>query len=155
MEDINVFNPATSLFQEEDAEMGALGFVIGGGLNDYFSLEFEYITNVTDEDFGSLPGSLEAEGWGIFLAAKTRGDVCVKGRVGYTQTEFEGGDTLSSGSTTNYGIAGGAGVGLKLGPGAVELEYTLLPEVDSINGVDLDSDIDNYLITLGYVWTYE
>ena len=154
--DLDIFNPATGMDQEEDANIGTLGFVAGGGINDLLSLEFEYNYTVSKEYYGSLPGRLEGEGWGLYLAAKTQGDVYVKGRVGYSQTEFDGNDGGGSrGSTTNYGVSGGVGVGFKLGPGALEIEYTLFPKIDRIWGEELDDDIDTDLITIGYMFTYD
>lgn len=153
--DLEIFNPATGMDQEEDAEIGTLGFVAGGSINDLLSLEFEYNYTVSKEYFGSLPGRLEGEGWGLYLAAKSQGDVYFKGRVGYTQTEFDGNDGISRGSVTNYGVAAGVGVGFKLGPGALEIEYTLFPRIDRIWGQELDDDLDTDLISIGYMFSYD
>lgn len=155
LRDIDIFNPATGMDQEEDSDIGTMGFVIGGGINDLLSLEFDYTYTVSKDYFGSLPARLEGEYWGIFLAAKTRGDVYFKGRVGYTQTEYDGNDGTSSGSVTNYGIGGGVGVGFKLGPGALEVEYTIFPEIDKILGEELDDDLKSDQISVGYVWSYD
>jgi len=157
--DLNVFNPAIGMSQEEDAEIGSMGFVFGGSINDYLSMEFEYNTTVSKEYFGSLPGKLEADGWGLYLVAKSMGDLYVKGRVGYTQTEFDGNDgsggPFSSGSVTNYGVAAGVGVGFKIGPGAFEIEYTRFPDKDRIWGMELDDDFESEMITIGYMFTYD
>ena len=142
--------------EEKDAEIGTIGLVIGGDINDLLSMEFEYNYTVSEEYYGRLPGRLEAEGWGLYLAAKSQGDIYVKGRVGYTQTEFEGSDGGGSrGSTTNYGVAGGVGVGFKIGPGALEIEYTLFPQIERIWGEELDDDIDTDMITIGYMFSYD
>ena len=154
--DLEISNPATGMDEEKDADIGTLGFVAGGSINDFLSMEFEYNYTVSKEYFGSLPGRLEAEGWGLYLTAKSQGDVYVKGRVGYTQTEFDGNDGSSgSGSVTNYGVAGGVGVGFKFGPGALEIEYTVFPKIDRIWGEELDDDLDTDLITVGYMFTYD
>mgnify|MGYP001811614489 FL=1 len=154
-QDLLIFNPVTGMDQEEDSDIGTMGFVAGGSINDLLSMEFEYNYTVSKDYFGSLPAKLEGGGWGLYLAAKTQGDLYFKGRLGYTQTEFDGSDGSSSGSITNYGVAGGVGVGLKLGPGALEIEYTVFPKIDRILGEELDDDLDSDLITIGYIFTYD
>ena len=153
--DLLIFNPASGMDQEEDSDIGTMGFVAGGGINDFLSMEFEYNYTVSKDYFGSLPAKLEGEGWGLYLAAKTQGDLYFKGRLGYTQTEFDGSDDSSSGTITNYGVAGGVGVGLKLGPGALEIEYTVFPKIDRILGEELDDDLESDLITIGYMFMYD
>ena len=154
--DLLIFNPATGMDQEEDAEIGTVGLVFGGSINDYMAMEFEYNSTVSKEYYDSLPGRLEAEGWGLYLVAKSLGDLYVKGRLGYTEIEFDGNDgSTGSGSVTNYGVAGSVGVGYKIGPGALEVEYTLFPDIERIWGEELDDDIETEMITIGYMFTYD
>ena len=73
--DLLIFNPATAMDQKEDSDVRTMGFVAGGSINDLLSMEFEYNYTVSKDYFGSLPAKLEGEGWGLYLAAKTQGDI--------------------------------------------------------------------------------
>jgi len=144
-----------------------LGFVFGGEINEYFSLEFSYTETVSEEkkDLFKLGTDLKVstDTIGLFLVAKTQGDVYIKGRVGYIRMnqkvsysllDFKENDNL-------YGIAAGLGVGMKIGKGtSLELEYTRFPDTEVFDSCELyfcvfEDDILNELVTIGFVWSFE
>lgn len=141
-----------------EVEMDNLGFVFGGEINDIFALEFDYTQTVSadKEESGGSTIRQSVDTLGLFLVAKSSGDIYARGRVGYTRIEHEirfmgDGDTDSI-----YGLAYGIGAGIKVGKGAAfEIEYTVFPETDEYFGVQVEGDIENELLTVGFVWFYD
>ncbi len=72
-----------------DVEMDNLGFVFGGEINDILSLEFAFSQTISADktESGGSTAKQTADTLGFFLVAKSRGDVYVRGRVGYTRAE--------------------------------------------------------------------
>lgn len=145
---------------EDGSDIRNAGIAFGRLVNDYVGWEFEYTSTVSKDDFtvdGVDYGDLEAETLGIFLVAKSRGDVYVKGRVGWMRVtqEFDPFD-----ETNAYGGAYGVGAGVKFGEyGAVELEYTRHPSAEYKINVppvgEVEFDVYTDLLTIGYVLSFE
>ncbi len=138
-----------------DVEMDNLGFVFGGEISDILALEFDYSQTVSadKEESGGSIAKASVDSIGLFLVARTSGDVYVRGRVGYTRIELEISDF---GSDNIYGIAYGIGAGMKVGEGAaIEIEYTVFPETDEFFGVPIEGEIENEFLTVGFVWFYD
>jgi len=141
-----------------DVEMDNLGFVFGGEINDILALEFDYSQTVSADKEESMGSTARAsvDSIGLFLVAKSRGDVYVRGRVGYTRIEIELSFMGDSESDNIYGLAYGIGAGIKVGKGAaVEIEYTVFPETDEFFGVPIAGEIENEFLTVGFVWFFE
>jgi len=138
-----------------DVEMDNLGFVFGGELNDILALEFDYSQTVSadKEVSGGSISKASVDSMGLFLVAKSSGDIYVRGRVGYTRIEIE----ISDFGTDNiYGLAYGIGAGINVGKGAAfEIEYTVYPETDEFFGVPIAGEIENEFLTVGFVWFYD
>jgi len=138
-----------------DVEMDNLGFVFGGEINDILALEFDYSQTVSadKEESGGSTSKASVDSIGLFLVAKSRGDVYVRGRVGYTKIEI---DISDFGTDRIYGLAYGIGAGIKVGKGAAfEIEYTVFPETDEFFGVPIAGEIENEFLTVGFVWFFE
>lgn len=158
---------------EEGQDIRNAGVVFGRLVNEYVGWEFEYTYTATkdditidDIDYGSLAGDT----LGIFLVAKTRGDVYAKGRVGYMRVtqQIELRDDSSPFDETNaYGVGFGFGGGVKIGKtGAIEFEYTRHPNAEYNFTVDLTPvggpaafpvELEAYtdLFTIGYIWSFK
>jgi len=135
----------------EDSDMGNAGLMVGGKINDYLSLEGLYTFTVSEEDLGD-GDSLSASSIGLFAAFKSEGDFYGKAKIGFSKVDFDMeifGVTLSDDAS---GLAYGFGGGVKLGKGALEIEYTKLPELDTFVGIPIDAS--NEFISIGYVVSF-
>jgi hypothetical protein len=111
----------------DGADIRNLGFAFGKGINDTHSV-------------------------GLYLAAKTQGTVYVKGRIGYTRTTLERNFNGSSFDHNSYGIAYGAAAGVKIGKsGAIELEYTIMPDIDDSGFVGAPVEVESDFVSISYV----
>lgn len=139
----------------DDIEADNMGFVFGGHFNDYLSLEFDYTQTVSAarEDFLGATTNVKTDTIGIFLAARTTGELYAKGRVGYSWIEQ---DVSGMGSDKVYGLAFGAAVGWEITDTfAVEGEYTIFPETDEFDRFGSDGDLDTSLVAVNVVWSYD
>jgi len=135
----------------EDADMGNLGISIGSSINDFFSIEGSYTFTVNEEDLGNNV-TLSADSIGLFAVVKSEGDFYGKAKVGLAKVDFEmesGGNSLSDDAN---GLALGLAVGVKAGQGAVEVEYTKLPDLDDFSGVPVDASND--YLSVGFVFNF-
>ena len=159
---------------ESGSDIRNMGVVFGKGFNDVLALEFEYTDTVSkDDDYQGSGISASVETMGVFLVARTTGDLYVKGRVGYTQSEQDFGSDPSGifadleGSKNVYGIAYGVAAGykfMKVGTlqSALELEYMIYPtredvEIDltGVGGSVIEEDLEMDFVTLNYVLSFE
>ena len=156
---------------EDGSDVGNLGFVFGKGINDYLALEFEYNYNVVeDKNYLGDDAGLSMDAIGLFLAAKTMGDVYVKGRLGYMRVAHDfGASTLTTtysqleGTKNIYGLAFGVGAGLKVAKGhTLELEYTLYPEREDVTldftssgGPIINTDLESDFLSFNYVASFD
>ncbi len=142
----------------DDADVRNIGFMFGGSINDYLGLEFDYTQTVTTDDelvSGLIGRDISTDYFGFFLVGKTMGDVYIKGRVGYVIMDQHIGLTAGDFDDNNYGIGLGLGVGVKIGEtGAIEIEYTALPDTDFEDTGFLE-DLENEFVTVAFVWIYE
>ncbi len=143
----------------DDADVRNSGFMFGGSINDYLGLEFDYTVTVSTDDelvSGFIGRNIETDTLGFYLVGKTRGDFYIKGRVGYvTMDQHIGLTGPDNFNNTNYGIAASLGVGAKIGKtGAIEVEYTALPDTDKEDTPFLE-DLESEFVTVAFVWIYE
>ena len=137
-----------------DADIGNLGIMFGGHVNEYVALEFDYTYTVSEEEFDAGPTNISSDTLGFFVVGKTMGDIYVKGRVGYSRVEQEFDFLGESIDNTAYGIAYSLGVGAKIGDtGAIEIEYTVFPDTDKEDWGTMN-DLETEYLSIAYVWTY-
>ena len=138
----------------DNIETDNLGFMFGGHINDYLSLEFDYTETVSSakENFLGTVTRVETDTTGIFLVARTTGTAYVKGRVGYSWIDQNVSD---GGSDRIYGLAYSIGAGLELSDTfAIEGEYTLYPKTDEFDRFGTAGDLDTSLLSVNAVWSY-
>jgi opacity protein-like surface antigen len=137
-----------------DVEVDNLGFMFGGHFNDYMGLEFEYTRTVSTENENFLGTSVEVgtDTMGLFLMARTTGDVYGKLRLGYSWIEQDFGDL---GSDTVYGLSYGIGGGFDITDTfGIEAEYTVYPETDETDRFGRNADLLTDMISVSLVWSY-
>lgn len=137
----------------DGADIRDLGIVFGRGINDNLAIEFAFDFTVTKDD--TSDGDISADAVGLYLVAKTTGDVYVKGRLGYTRLTLERNFAGDSFDTNAYGMSYGIGVGARVGPGAIEAEYTLLPKIDNTAFVGAPVEVESDYFSVAYVWGFE
>lgn len=155
---------------EDGSDIRNVGIVLGRGFNDTVSMEFEYTLTVSkDDSYFSSGNEASVDTLGIFLTAKTQGDLYVKGRAGWARTTQEFGDdpVVDIGGTENvYGMAVGVAAGYKfMKGGAIELEYMIYPTRDDVDfdtrpvlgpsGPVFEEDLEMDFISLNYVMSFE
>jgi len=148
-----------------ELETDNIGFVFGGEINEYLALEFSYTETVSREEkniFKLGPTlKVSSDTIGLFLVGRSQGDVYVKGRVGYTRMNQEVSYLDFSEDDNIYGIAVGLGAGIKIREGiGLEVEYTLFPDTETLDSTELvggifEDDLENELVTIGLVWSFE
>jgi len=146
----------------DDVEMDNVGFTFSGDINGYLALEFAYNQTVTESDLDLFDLGPElkvsSDTLGLFLVARTRGDVYLKGRLGYTRAAQDISYSGSSVSGNVYGLAGGIGAGITLAKGtALEIEYTIYPDTNKFEklGPGFDDGLETEFVTIGFVWSFE
>lgn len=137
----------------DGADVRDLGFTFGKGINDNIAMEFAYNFTVTEDDTSA--GDISADSVGLYLVGKTTGKVYFKGRLGYTRLTLE--RNLGSGSFDHnaYGMAYGVGLGVRVGPGAIEAEYTVLPDIDNSGFVGAPIEVESDFLSIAYVWGFQ
>ena len=159
---------------ESGSDIRNMGVVFGKGFSDVLSIEFEYTDTVSkDDDYQGSGVSAQVETMGIFVAAKTTGDLYVKGRLGYTQSEQQFGSDSSGiyadleGSKNVYGLAYGVAAGYKFMKrgtlrSALELEYMVYPtredvefDLTGVGGSVIEEDLEMDFVTLNLVLSFE
>ena len=159
---------------ESGSDIRNMGVVFGKGFNDVLAMEFEYTDTVSkDDDYQGTGVSAEVETMGVFLVAKSPGQLYVKGRVGYTQSEQQFGSDSSGiyadleGSKNVYGIAYGFAAGFKFEKrgtlqSALELEYMVYPtredvefDFTGVGGSVEEEDLEMDFVTLNLVLSFE
>lgn len=125
--------------QSEDADMGNFGFSVGANINKTFSIEGGYAMTVSPEDLGSGV-ELNADVLSVFGAVRSEGKVFGKAKLGVAKVDFEMEASGFTVSDTASGLAYGFGFGARLDKMLIEAEYTILPELDKFNGVEMNAD---------------
>jgi hypothetical protein len=139
------------ILTSEDADMGNIGLTAGGVISDYLSIEGTYTFTISEEDLGGGV-DLSSSSIGVFAVFKSQGDFYGKGRVGFSKVDFDMeilGFTFTDDAS---GLAFGAGIGVKVGAGAIEIEYTKLPDLDTFQGIPVDASND--FLSVGYVKSF-
>jgi hypothetical protein len=140
----------------EEIDTGNLGFVIGSTQDSGFGFEGFYSLTI-DEDtisLGSFTADISIDTYGLLAVYKTAGSPYFKGKAGFAvvdvEFDFEG---LGSVDDDESGFAYGFAVGAQLGNGSLELSYTVLPEFDDFQGIDVDADVD--MLAINYLWNFK
>ena len=141
----------------DDIEIDNMGVVFGGHINDYLAIELDYTQTVSaaKEDFAGSTVKFETDSLGLYLVARTTGQLYGRARVGYSRIEQ---DVTGFGSDTVYGLSYSLGGGFEFTDNvSLEIEYTLLPETDEFDdlGRIIDDTLDTDIITIGIIWAYE
>ena len=141
-----------------DVENGNLGLVLGGYMDSGIGVEFFYTDTIDEDEFDNPDGNnikYESQVWGL-LGTYRFGQDKVYGLVkaGYVFIDLNarivGG---RSNRTDEDGLAYGIGGGVRVGKnGSVELNYLILPEIEDIDGIQVDAEQE--LISLGYNWHF-
>ena len=144
--------------ESEDVETGNL--VLAGGHISENGIGFEvfYALTLSEDSLseGGLSADITLDSFGVLAVYKTPTDVYdtylkVKGGFATVDLKFDF-DNLGSISDDTSGLAFGIAVGTRLGPGALEFSYMVLPEFDDFKGIDVDAETD--MISLGYLWDF-
>lgn len=132
----------------EDSDMGNIGLMAATKVSDNISLEGIYTFTVNEDDLGGGV-TLSTDSIGIYAAGKSEGDLYVKGKIGFSKVDFNmefSGITISDDAS---GLSYGIGAGFNIGSGAIEVEYTKLPDLDTFQGIPMDAS--NEYLSVGYV----
>lgn len=137
----------------EESDTVNLGLVAGYSSAKGYGYEVFYLK--TDEDdsasVSGFSGDISTDVWGIFGVYKSSGDIYLKGKFGYgvvsIDFDVDGGENFSD-SESDFAL--GLAVGATLGPGDLELSYTMLPNLDEFDDSDVEADTD--IIALTYLW---
>lgn len=139
----------------DDADTGNPGFVAGHSPAEGFGFEVFYLKGVSDDSASSsgFTGDVTLDTWGIFAVYKTGGEFYFKGKFGYGVVSMEadidnGDDFRDSESDFAFGVAAGT----RLGPGDLELAYTIIPVSGDFDDTDINADTD--IIAVNYLWYF-
>jgi len=144
--------------ESEDVETGNL--VLSGGhiTEKGFGFEVFYALTVSEDSLsvGGFSADITLDSLGVLAVYKTPTDVYdtylkVKGGFATVDLEFDF-DELGSLSDNTSGLAFGIAVGTRLGPGALEFSYMVLPEFDEFEGIEVDAETN--MLSLGYLWDF-
>ncbi len=139
----------------DDADTGNLGFVTGYSPDAGFGYEVFYLKTISEDSVSNSNRSadISIDTWGIFGVYKSTGDIYYKGKIGYgvVSVDFDA-DGNSSTSDSASDFAFGLAVGTTVGPGDLELSYTILPDLGIFDDVDIDIDTDVDIIAINYLW---
>ncbi|MCP4408707.1 MAG: hypothetical protein GY807_13260 [Gammaproteobacteria bacterium] len=137
----------------EESDTDNLGFVAGYSSSEGYGYEVFYLKTIEDDSasVSGFSGDISTDVWGIFGVYKSSGDIYFKGKFGYGVVSVDidvdgGGKFEDSESDFAFGLT----VGARLGPGDLELSYTMLPDLDDFDGTDVEADTD--VIALNYLW---
>jgi len=141
------------LVSGEESDTENLGFVAGHSPDEGFGFEVFYLKALSEDsaNVSGLSGDISTDTWGILGVYKTAGDIYFKGKVGYgvVSVDFDpdGGSNIEDSAS---GFALGLSVGTTIGPGDLELSYTMLPDLGEYSEGDVDADTD--IIAVTYLW---
>ena len=138
------------LVEYDDIETDNLGLVISYNWDNGVGFDFDFSKTLSEDSVSvnGLSGDASLDSWGLFATYRTAGKLYLKGKLGYAvvDREFDGDiDIDDSAAGFAYGIAGG----MVFGDGALEVSYTILPDVD-FQGSDVDDDVNT--LALRYHW---
>ena len=143
------------LVSGEESDTENLGFVAGHSPDEGFGFEVFYLKALSDDSaiVSGFSGDISTDTWGILGVYKSTGDIYFKGKVGYgvVRAEFDvdGGSDIKDSAS---GFALGLSVGTTIGPGDLELSYTMLPDLGEFSEGDVGVDADTDIIAVTYLW---
>jgi hypothetical protein len=135
----------------DESIMKNAGLVIGRKITDYFSVEGEYTRTVKAADVRH-DSSLSINSLGLYGVVQSQDNIYVKAKAGYSKLDFDFDVIKTRYSDSDSGLAYGGGLGVKIGKGAVEIEYTRLPNLNKFLGRPFD--IKNDYLSVGYVISF-
>lgn len=137
----------------DESDTNNLGFVAGYVPSGGYGFEFFYLKNMSDDSVSvsGISGDVKTDTWGIFGVYKSTGDIYLKGKFGYgvVSVDFDP-DEAGKVSDSESGFALGLAVGTTLGPGDLELSYTMMPDLGEFDNTDVEADTDILAVT--YLW---
>lgn len=146
------------LVNSEEAETENLGFVAGYSEDEGFGFEVFYLKALSDDraSRSGLSGDISTDTWGILGVYKSADDIFFdniyfKGKAGIgvirIEVDIDEGSNIRDSAS---GLAFGFAVGTTVGPGDLELSYTLFPSFGEFDDLDMDADAD--MIAVNYLW---
>jgi hypothetical protein len=146
------------LVSSEEADTTNLGFVAGHSPDEGFGFEVFYLNEISDDSasVSGFTGDISTDTWGILAVYKTADNayferVYLKGKAGIGVISIEADiDGFGSIKDSESGLALGVAAGIRLGPGDIELSYTIMPSNGKFDELDMDADAD--IIAVNYLW---
>lgn len=138
-----------------DVKTGNLGITVGSVPDSGGGFEFFYAFTVDEDEItgGGLTADVSTQVLGAFAMYKTPGDYYAKFKAGIAYIDMEVDiDGFGSADDEATNLAYGITLGTRLGFGALELTYLVLPEIDEFEGIGIDAEFD--MISLGYNWEF-
>ena len=145
--------PSVGLVSGQESDTENLGFVAGYSPDEGLGFEVFYLKAQSEDSatVSGFAGDISTDTWGILGVYKSAGDIYFKGKLGYGVVSIEvDPDGRRAVEDSESGVAFGLAVGATIGPGALELSYTALPDMGEYSGSDVDADTD--IIYLTYLW---
>lgn len=141
----------------EDVETENISLVVGTSPDRGLGFEFFYAPTYSEDDISADPFDVEAtiDVYGILVYYKSASDdfntyIKLKAGMAKVDLEFDFGDLGSLDDDTS-GLAYGFAFGTRIGDGALELSYLVLPEFDDFQDIEVDAEVD----MLGISYHYE
>ena len=142
----------------DDLETENLSLVVGTSSKHGLGFEFFYAPTYSEDDFSAGPFDVEAaiDAYGMLVYYKTAADdfntyLKLKAGMARVDLEFDLGDFGSLDDDTS-GLAYGFSFGTRLGEGALEFSYLILPEFDDFQGIEVDAEVD--MLGIFYHWDF-
>ena len=140
---------------DDDVETVNLGIALGNIAEHGFGYELFYSFSVVDDSGSSNGLSYDADTdvLGAYVVYQTPGNVYFKGKLGYgfSNVTFDFDDQASI-DESEYDFTYGIGGGFFMGDGALEFTYYRFPEIEEVDGMDVDADVEMFNLT--YLWTF-
>lgn len=142
----------------EEIDTENFGFVVGTAQEKGGGVEFFYTKTVAEDEFSLAPFDVEVtiDTYGLLAYYKTGTDdfdtyLKLQGGLAVVDLEFDFGAIGSIDDDTS-GLAYGAAFGFRIGDGALEINYLVLPEFDDFEGIEIDAEVD--FIGISYRWNF-
>ena len=144
--------------ESEDIKTDNLGFVIGSSPDKGAGFEFFYAPTISEDEVSAGPfdADITIDTYGILVYYKTGTDdfdgyLKVKAGIAVVDLEFDF-ENLGSIDDDTSGLAYGIAFGTRIGSGALEFTYLILPEFDDFQGIEIDANVDMFGIS--YQWDF-
>ncbi len=150
-----LYGQATS----EDIDTENLGIQFGRSPDKGVGFEFFYAPTIDEDEIsaGPISADISLDTFGLLVHYKTGADdfggyIKLSGGVAVVDLEFDFGDLGTLDDDTS-GFAYGLAIGTRLGQGALELSYLILPDFDEFEDIDVDAEVD--IFSISYLYYFE